>query len=226
MDKIGSILRESEWSATITLAQFGEVWETIDIEPGDSLQKHFGVAVDLGTTTVVGYLIDLGSGVVLQTTADYNGQVEFGEDILTRIYNATTTEGGAKLQKAATNTINGIISRLTSLQNINTTDVSALSIGANTTMVHLLLGLDPSRICMAPYIPVVNYPGSIRASEIGLKMLSNLFGSVGLERVPTDDPEILEHIANVLMARIGSRVSEEDIAKFNELKFCGGSIFR
>jgi len=58
------------------------------------------------------------------------------------------------------------------------------------------------------------------------KMLSNLFGSVGLERVPTDDPEILEHIANVLMARIGSRVSEEDIAKFNELKFSGGSIFR
>ncbi|TYO97835.1 acetoin utilization protein AcuA [Desulfallas thermosapovorans DSM 6562] len=57
------------------------------------------------------------------------------------------------------------------------------------------------------------------------KMLSNLFGSVGLVRVPTDDPEILEHIANVMMARVGPRVSEEDVKKFEEMKFCGGSIF-
>jgi acetoin utilization protein AcuA len=57
------------------------------------------------------------------------------------------------------------------------------------------------------------------------KMLSKLFGSVGLVRVPTDDPEILEHIANVMMARIGSRVSEEDIKRFEEMKFCGTSIF-
>lgn len=57
------------------------------------------------------------------------------------------------------------------------------------------------------------------------KMLSKLFGSVGLVRIPTDDPEILEHIANVLMARIGSKVPEEDIKKFEEMKFQGGSIF-
>ncbi|SFG47939.1 acetoin utilization protein AcuA [Desulfotomaculum arcticum] len=57
------------------------------------------------------------------------------------------------------------------------------------------------------------------------KMLSKLFGSVGLVRIPTDDPEILEHIANVLMARFGSNVSEEDLKKFEEMQFCGGSIF-
>lgn len=57
------------------------------------------------------------------------------------------------------------------------------------------------------------------------KMLTKLFGSVGLERIATDDPEILEHIANVMMARIGSKVSEEDITKFEEMKFCGTSIF-
>ncbi|WP_034629307.1 GNAT family N-acetyltransferase [Desulfotruncus alcoholivorax] len=57
------------------------------------------------------------------------------------------------------------------------------------------------------------------------KMLSKLFGSVGLVRIPTDDPEILEHIANVLMARFGSKVSEEDIKRFEEMQFCGGSIF-
>jgi len=58
------------------------------------------------------------------------------------------------------------------------------------------------------------------------KMLSKLFGSVGLKRTSTNDPEILEHIANVLMARIGSRVSEEDVKKFDELRFCrSGTIF-
>ncbi|WP_449240582.1 GNAT family N-acetyltransferase [Desulfoscipio gibsoniae] len=57
------------------------------------------------------------------------------------------------------------------------------------------------------------------------KMLSKVFGSTGLVRVPTDDPEILEHIANVMMARIGPRVPEEDVKKFENMKFCGGSIF-
>ncbi|MCG8402580.1 MAG: ASKHA domain-containing protein, partial [Firmicutes bacterium] len=128
----------------------------------------YGLAVDLGTTTVVGYLVDLCSGKILGTAADYNGQIGCGEDILTRIHAAGDTGGGKQLQQAVVKTLNGIIARLAAGEQIEARKISAVTVGANTTMVHLLLGLDPSRICRAPYIPLVNQISGVRAAEIGL----------------------------------------------------------
>lgn len=168
MNKVGEVLRQAAWRVTVTVADFGGNWQMIDIEPGDKTERHFGLAVDLGTTTVVGYLVDLTSGKILGSAADYNEQVRYGEDILTRIYLAGTPEGRKQLQDAVVNTLNNIINRLVREFKIKNLEISAVTVGANTAMVHLLLGLDPSRICMEPYIPVVNLPGCVNASEPGL----------------------------------------------------------
>ncbi|WP_279327850.1 ASKHA domain-containing protein [Desulfallas sp. Bu1-1] len=168
MNKVSEVLRRADWRVTVTLARFGESWKLIDIEPGDTTGHNFGLAIDLGTTTVVCYLIDLNSGEIIGVAADYNGQVVLGEDILTRIYRASDPGGIKIMQSAVVDTLNNLISRLEREHKINRLQIYAAAVGANTTMMHLLLGLDPSRICMAPYIPVINLPGFMRASEIGL----------------------------------------------------------
>lgn len=168
MNRTSEVLRRADWQVTVTLARFGENWRLINIEPGNTTGYNYGLAIDLGTTTVVCYLIDLNSGNIIGIAADYNGQVALGEDILTRIYRAGEPGGIQALQGAVVDTLNKLISRLELEHKIDRLQICAIAVGANTTMVHLLLGLDPSRICMAPYIPVANLPGFIQASEIGL----------------------------------------------------------
>ncbi|AGL01352.1 ASKHA domain-containing protein [Desulfoscipio gibsoniae] len=168
MNKISDILRKSDWRVTVTVARLGLTWQLIDIEPGNVVSRQLGLAFDIGTTTVVGYLVDLLTGQVIDMAADFNGQVIYGADILTRIYLAGTVEGRLQLQQAVVGTLNNIVERLASKQGVEGSAISAVTVGANSTMVHLLLGLDPSRICMAPYIPVVNLPGYISASAIEL----------------------------------------------------------
>ncbi|MFA7468703.1 MAG: ASKHA domain-containing protein, partial [Desulfotomaculaceae bacterium] len=168
MNKASDVLHQANWQATFTLALFGGQWQVIDVEPGNQTTSQFGLAVDIGTTTVVGYLVDLTTGGVLGTAADYNGQIRFGDDILSRIQAAGDPLGRQAMQYAVVETLNDIIKRLAEQQQIDNLKISAVTVGANTTMVHLLLGLDPGRICMAPYTPMVNRPGYIKASEIGL----------------------------------------------------------
>jgi len=168
MNVTSDVLRRAGWRVTFTLALFGEQWRIVDVEPGNQTALQFGLAVDIGTTTVVGYLVDLTTGAVLGAAADYNGQVRFGDDILSRIQAADDPVGRQAMQNAVVETLNAIIGRLAEQRQIENRRISAVTVGANTTMVHLLLGLDPARICMAPYIPVINRPGYIKASEIGL----------------------------------------------------------
>ncbi len=168
MNKASEVLYRSDWRVTATMALFDDGWKLVNIEEGDTTGKHYGLAVDLGTTTVVGYLVDLNSGETLASAADYNQQILHGEDILTRIYVASDLKGARTMQEAIINTLNGIVQTLSRQLRIESGMISAVTVAANTTMVHLLLGLNPARICMAPYIPVVNRPGCIRAGDIGL----------------------------------------------------------
>ena len=169
MSKIPVMCRSAKWQLTATLADNGQGWTVIDIEPGDTTREHFGLAIDIGTTTVVVYLIDLCKGTVLRHAADYNDQIVMGEDILTRIRHSGELGGLARLQAAVLDTLNRLIKSLYPLP-VETGKITAAAIGANTTMIHLLLGLDPASICRAPYTPIVNNPGLISAKEIGLEI--------------------------------------------------------
>lgn len=172
MNEVSLACRQGNWEITATVGSMQNGFGLVDIQPGDTSSLHLGVAVDIGTTTVVGYLVDMLTGRILNTAADYNGQIKFGEDILTRIYLAGEPDGLAMLRKSVLQTLNGIFRRLTESKTYTPRDISAAAIGANSTMIHLLLGLDPSRICLTPYISVVNAPGILSAAEVGLEINS------------------------------------------------------
>lgn len=167
MRKIPGMCRNADWQVTATLADIGNGWKLIDLEPGDTTDKQFGLAIDIGTTTVVVYLVDLCNGAILKHAADYNDQIILGEDILNRIRHAAEPGGLARLQNAVLDTLNRLIRDVCPLA-MGTEKITAAAIGANTTMIHLLLGLEPASICRDPYTPIVNNPGLIIAEKIGL----------------------------------------------------------
>jgi uncharacterized 2Fe-2S/4Fe-4S cluster protein (DUF4445 family) len=102
--------------------------------------------------------------------AGINEQVKVGEDILTRICLGSSPEGLSFLQKAAVQTINFLIAELEEKTSVKGREISALTVGANTAMTHFLLGLDPSRLCLAPYTPVANRPGFLPAQSLGIEI--------------------------------------------------------
>jgi len=163
-------IREGNWKVTVTVGMASSGWDVIDVEAGHTGDSLYGLAVDVGTTTVVVYLVDLATGRTVDTAAGYNGQVSYGEDILTRIYLAGEEGGVLKLRDAVLDTLNRLIDELCKRNGCAARKIAAAVFAANTTMIHLLLGLTPENICMAPYTPVVNSPGLLTAGETGLNI--------------------------------------------------------
>lgn len=170
MRRVSSTVREAGWGVTAVVGDFDCGSKLIGLEAGDTTGRHYGLAVDIGTTTVVAYLVEMKSGGVIDAAAGYNGQIRFGEDILSRIFSARDEEGLQLLRSAVVNTLNGLFITLARRNGLAAEDFSAVSVGANTTMAHLFLGIDPQNICVAPYIPAVNSPGIIEAGLLGLSV--------------------------------------------------------
>ncbi len=166
--RISAVLYESDFMMTLVLAQSRRGWDVIDVEPGDTQGAHWGMAVDLGSTNMVFYLVDLSRGMLVARRAVENPQVRHGEDILSRIHECREPEGLKKLQQLTVEAFNGEIAAILEARGIDSRHLYAFSVAGNTTMAHLLLGLSPLRICREPYIPVVNRPDICQAREIGL----------------------------------------------------------
>ena len=163
------ILRESKGKVTATIGIRGETTEVIQIEEGDTTKESYGLAVDVGTCTVVAHLVNLNNSETIDAEATYNSQRVYGEEVTRRIIYAEL-KGPDKLREAIVNDINNLISTLISRNKIKLNDVMTLVCAGNTTMVHLLLGLDPSQIRREPYIPACTSPPPIRAAEVGIKI--------------------------------------------------------
>lgn len=175
LKKLSKSLRRKDWKVTLTFADTGRESTIIDIEPGDKTSRLYGVAVDLGTTTVVAELVDLISGSVVDSEANYNKQVVFGEDVLSRILFVEEERGLSRLKKAIVETVNYLVEVLARRNKIKWREIQMMTAAGNTTMTHLFLGLDPSYIRVDPYIPVANHIPFLRASEIGVKINRNGF---------------------------------------------------
>jgi len=128
------------------------------------------MALDLGTTHLEASLINLLDGRVLASGNRENSQIEFGADILTRIHYAGKGNGLRRLHEAVVGAINGLAADLADKAGEKREHIRALSVSGNTTMVHLLLQLDPYHLCREPYIPLVNAPDPFAAAEIGLAL--------------------------------------------------------
>lgn len=168
--RLGALLRQSDWKVTVLLGKRNETTEIVSIEPGDTSKRNYGIAFDIGTTTVVGQLVDLNTKEVLGTKATHNRQIVFGDDVITRIIYATEEDGLEKLHHAVIDNMNEIIKELVIQNSVNLSDVNGVLCAGNTTMIHLLLRVDPRFIRMEPYVPTANFVPTIRSSESGIKI--------------------------------------------------------
>ena len=136
--------------------------------PGDHTDRNFGAAVDIGTTTVTVWLVDLESGEVVAQAGDYNGQIARGEDVISRIIYARKPGHLAEMQELVVGTINRLLQAVCKQVGASTAEILKLAIAGNTTMIHLLLAIPPESIRLSPFVPVVNHPPTMRAGELRL----------------------------------------------------------
>ncbi|MDI6758815.1 MAG: ASKHA domain-containing protein [Candidatus Omnitrophota bacterium] len=168
--RLGELLRSSDWKITVTLGKRNGTTEIVLIEPGNTSFKNFGLAFDIGTTTISCQLVDLNTKKVLGTKAAYNKQASFGSDIITRIIYAQEVDGLEKLHHAVIDGMNQMTQELIHEHKIDLNDVNCILCAGNTTMVHLLLRVEPTYIRREPYAPVANFIPTIRAAEAGIKI--------------------------------------------------------
>lgn len=171
--KIPDLLRSCDFKVTATLArpvQPGRKTHIINIEPGDTTDRNFAIAVDIGTTTVYGQLIDVISGEVLAQHGEFNGQISYGEDVLSRIVYAEKPGGLEKLHKVVIGTINTVIRRIVQQSKVNLDEISSITLAGNTTMTQLLLKITPRYIRFAPYVPAATLYPPITASSLGMEL--------------------------------------------------------
>ena len=151
-----------------TLSLNGQVPEVISVTGEDRIHPLCGIAIDLGTTTVAGCLVNLETGEILATASTLNRQIPYGEELVTRIGYARSPEQRNVLQRAATGSINAVIREMASLSGINSSEIADLTIGGNTVMIHLLCNQDPRYLEMTD-AAVSHEPATGAAAEIGLE---------------------------------------------------------
>ncbi|MCA1784475.1 MAG: ASKHA domain-containing protein, partial [Desulfobacteraceae bacterium] len=141
-----------------------------NIEPGDTSDRNFAIAVDVGTTTVFGQVLDLHTGEVLAQQGEFNSQLSYGEDVISRIMYAEKGDGLETLHKKIVETINSIIKTIVTKAGIQKQEISTITLAGNSTMTQLLLKINPSYIRKDPYVPAsIMYP-PFYATLIGLDL--------------------------------------------------------
>lgn len=177
LQKLGATLREGEWRVTAVLES--QAW---DDPPGtlrliDLLPSHipasdplWGVAIDIGTTTVTVWLVDLLTGQVRAQVAEYNQQINRGEDIISRIIYASKDSGGAEMRNLVLETINGLIEQACKRVLASPEQIVKAAVAGNSTMIHLFLGIPAASIRLTPFITAVNHVPSLTGAEVGLKV--------------------------------------------------------
>ena len=167
LKKLSKVLRDGDWQLTTTLIELSDGVEILNIQTGDQRQYHFGLTIDVGTTSIVIYLIDLLTGQLIDSAASYNAQIGCGEDVISRIVHARTSAGLEELQQLVIKTINALIEQILAKTDLSIEQIDCIVAAGNTTMIHLLLGLDPSSIRKDPYIPTVSSVPPLKAIELG-----------------------------------------------------------
>ncbi len=171
MKKLPHVLRSGNWSVTVGLAAVDGHADIIDIEPGVVEGPYYGLAIDIGTTTVKMNLVDLTTGEAVASGGEYNRQQQYGDDVINRIiYAADSEEGQETLRLAVVNTINDLVDRMLKEKGIQPEQVYSSVVAGNTTMTHLFLGIYANYLRLEPYIPAVNKPFPVKGAEVGLRM--------------------------------------------------------
>lgn len=162
---LSSTPRRANWDVTAVLVG----GRLVAVEEGDTCDRTYGVAFDLGTTTVAAYLLDLNTGERRAASVALNRQGIYGEDVLSRLDRAHAGEIEA-LRRAALETLNALIAQVCREADLSPQCIYEATLVGNTCMLHLFLGLDPYAIGVSPYIPTFTDPLDLSAREVGLEM--------------------------------------------------------
>jgi uncharacterized 2Fe-2S/4Fe-4S cluster protein (DUF4445 family) len=171
--KIPDVLRKDGFKVTATLARpvhSGRKTHIINIQPGDTTDRNYAIAVDVGTTTIYSQLIDLITGNVLASFGEYNKQISYGEDVISRIIYASKPNGLQKLHEVVIATINKLIKKMVKRTRIDSDEISSITLAGNTTMTQLMLEINPKYIRLSPYVPASTLFSPIKAIDLGFAL--------------------------------------------------------
>lgn len=180
LQRMGNVLREGDWNVTVVVDianvikndKTNQAIRLIDLQPNlvNENSPLWGTAIDIGTTTVTLWLVDLVSGQVKAQVAEYNGQIARGEDVISRIIYASKNGDGQDLRHRVLDTINTLLETACKRVKTKPEDVVKATIAGNSTMMHLLLGIPAESIRLSPFITAVNHPPVMTACEVGLNI--------------------------------------------------------
>jgi uncharacterized 2Fe-2S/4Fe-4S cluster protein (DUF4445 family) len=199
LQTMGPVLRQANWQVTLSL----QGRELIQVEGGDRSDRAYGIAVDLGSTKIAAYLVDLTTGTTVEARGVMNPQIAYGEDIMARItYAVRQAEGGLRLRRAAVETIGGLIQGLCDDNGLSTSDVLEIAVVGNTAMHHLFLGLPIAQLAASPFVPAVGRPLAIKARDLNLPAA---LGASVYCPPPVASFVGSDHVAMVLASRLGGK---------------------
>jgi len=165
--KLSHVLRQGHWKATVATWMNKEI---LDVKP-DRADNPYGIAIDVGTTTIAAYLCNLKTGELIATQSMMNPQVVYGEDVMSRItYTVTHPDGLEKVHQSIIDALNQLIGAVAKRSGLSSDDILELTIVGNTAMHHLLLRIDPRYLAVSPFTPVVHRSMDIKARDLGLKV--------------------------------------------------------
>lgn len=171
--KVPDVIREQDFKVTVTIVRpvrSDGKNHIINIEPGDTTARNFAIAVDIGTTTIYGQVLDIRTGEVLSQHGEFNAQISYGEDVISRILFAIKDDGLEVLHQKVLGTINTVIARIIKKAGINKDEITTITLAGNTTMTQLLLKINPKYIRLAPYVPTSIFFPPFHASEVGIDL--------------------------------------------------------
>ena len=211
LTQLPAAIREGQWTVTATLRDEQEI---VCVEAGDTTHRAFGLAVDVGSTKIAAYLLDLNEGKVVATASSPNPQIPYGEDIISRVSYSSKGEKNLKqLQGVAVASVNTLLRETCEKAGVNFSEVYDAVVVGNTVMHHLFLGISPRFVALSPYPPAVSSSISVRAKDIGLRINPaanvyvppNVAGFVGADAVAdVMATEIIKSKALSIMIDVGT----------------------
>ncbi|MGI5939341.1 MAG: ASKHA domain-containing protein [Thermoleophilia bacterium] len=165
--ELPGILRRGDWTVTAVIHAVNGGWRVGRVVPGVDQTPLYLAAIDLGTTTVWGELLEADIGRVVDVAAAFNQQIQFGEDVVSRMLRAGEPGGRERLQQAAVAGINEVLDQLAGAAGIGGEQVDGVVLAGNTTMTSLLSGIDARYLRLEPYVPPVDELPSLEAQDVG-----------------------------------------------------------
>ncbi len=167
LKKVPSAVREKDWVVTVTLWNNREI---IEVQPGQ-VSDCYGFAVDVGTTKLAGYLLDLNSGKIVASASATNPQIPYGEDVISRIRFATEDpENLVKLQRTVVDGVNQLVKETCKDSGVSPDDVYEMTVSGNTAMHHIFLGVPPDNVALMPYPAALQQSMDVKAKELSLNL--------------------------------------------------------